>query len=341
MKLSQVGEFGIIEKIRRTAAVGRGVRLGIGDDAAWLQNFTSSCLVTADLLLENVHFNLKWTSLFDLGYKSLAVNISDIAAMGGVPAYAITSLGLPAAFGAEQVYEFYRGMNALARESAVSIVGGDTSVAESLLVSVCILGHAPYHPVSRGGARAGDDIYVTGTVGDAALGLELLKRKSPALSRAEAAYLLKRHHRPTPRTGAGVLLARSRLAAAMIDVSDGLLQDLGHVCKASGVGAVICEESLPRSSGYRALAEDSRWALCGGEDYELLFCARRRVRAAIERLSKQAGVRITRIGACVRRAEGINVLDRRGRKVKMPALGYDHFRAAHTGAARSRNRPIN
>src|ERR687896_301014 len=107
MKLRQLGEFGLIEKIRRAAFVSRGVKIGIGDDAAWLKNLSSSCLVTADLLLEDVHFNLKWTSLFDLGYKSLAVNMSDIAAMGGVPSYATVSLGVPVGFSAEQVYEFY------------------------------------------------------------------------------------------------------------------------------------------------------------------------------------------------------------------------------------------
>lgn len=337
MKLSQLGEFGIIEKIRRSAHVGGGVRLGIGDDAAWLQNLTPSCLVTADLLLEDVHFNLKWTSLFDLGYKSLAVNMSDIAAMGGIPAYAIISLGIPARFGSERVYEFYRGMNALARESAVSIVGGDTSVAGSLLISVCLVGHAPYRPVSRRGAKENHDIYVTGTLGDAALGLELLKRKSPELRRAGTTYLLKRHHHPTPRTRVGVLLARKRLAAAMIDISDGLLQDLGHLCEASGIGAVIWEDCLPRSRGYRALADDNRWALSGGEDYELLFCARRPARAAIQRLAQQAGVRITRIGACVPVTEGMSVLDRHGRKVKPQPAGYDHFRGASSRLARRRS----
>ncbi len=338
MKLSQVGEFGIIEKIRRTAPIGRGVRLGIGDDAAWLDNLASSCLVTADLLLENVHFNLKWTSLFDLGYKSLAVNLSDIAAMGGVPAYALISLGMPASFGAEQVSELYRGINALARQSAVSIVGGDISIAGSLLISVCLIGYAPYRPVSRSGAKARDDIYVTGSLGDAALGLQLLKRKSAALRRAGAAYLVRRHHRPTPRTRAGILLARQRLAAAMIDVSDGLLQDLAHICKASGVGAVIWEESLPRSHGYRALADDSRWAISGGEDYELLFCARRRARAAVQRLSKRAGVRISRIGACVPSGEGVRVVDRGGKRIELPAGGHDHFRGGLPAAAQSRNR---
>jgi thiamine-monophosphate kinase len=323
MKLSQLGEFGLIERIRRAAPVGRGVRLGIGDDAAWVES--SSCLITADLLLEGIHFDLKWTSLFDLGFKSLAVNLSDIAAMGGVPAYATLSMGIPSSFSTDQVDEFYRGMNFLARKSDVSIVGGDTSVARSLLISVCLLGHAPYHPISRRGAKVGDDIYVTGTLGDAALALELLKSKSPALRHSAASYLLKRHHQPNARCRAGVLLARKKLAAAMIDVSDGLLQDLGHICKASGVGAVIWEEHLPMSRPYRALAGDSRWALSGGEDYELLFVARSHKRAAIQNLVKEAGVPITRIGACLRAKEGIQVLDRNSRNVKPPVRGHDHF----------------
>jgi thiamine-monophosphate kinase len=327
MKLSRLGEFALIEKIRRTAPSGRGVRLGIGDDAAWVESRSSSCLVTADLLLEGIHFDLKWTTLFDLGYKCLAVNLSDIAAMGGVPAYATVSLGLPGCFRSEQVDEFYRGMNYLARRSAVAIVGGDTSIARSLLVSVCLMGHAPYRPITRRGARIGDDIYVTGTLGDSALALQLFKSKSSALHHSAAAYLLKRHHRPTARCRAGALLARAKLAAAMIDVSDGLLQDLGHICKASGVGAVIWEENLPRSRSYRALAGDngSRWALSGGEDYELLFCARRRGRAAIQKLSTQAGVPMTRIGACVTAKQGVTVLDRNGRKVEPLAQGHDHF----------------
>ncbi len=329
MKLSQLGEFGLIEKIRRAAPVGRGVRLGIGDDAAWVD--CSSCLVTADLLLEGIHFNLKWTSLFDLGYKSLAVNLSDIAAMGGVPAYATLSVGIPGSFSTEQVDEFYRGLNFLARKNAVSIVGGDTSVAGSLLISVCLLGHAPYRPISRRHAKVGDDIYVTGTLGDAALALELLRGKSPALRHSAASYLLKRHHQPNARCRAGALLARKQLAAAMIDVSDGLLQDLGHICTASGVGAVIWEEHLPISRPYRALTSDSRWALSGGEDYELLFVARRHKRALIQSLVKDAGVPITRIGTCVRASQAIHVVDRNGRNVRPRARGHDHFSSRNTG----------
>jgi thiamine-monophosphate kinase len=335
MKLSQLGEFGLIEKIRRRAPAGRGVKLGIGDDAAWIKNAFSSSLVTTDLLLEGIHFDLKWTSLFDLGHKSLTVNLSDIAAMGGIPAYATVSLGIPPNFASARLDEFYRGMNALARKSTVSIIGGDTSVAGSLLISVCLIGHAPYRPISRQGAKVGDDIYVTGTVGDAALALELLRHRSPALRRSEAAYLLKRHHQPTARGSTGVLLARDKLAAAMIDVSDGLLQDLGHICKASSVGAILWEDHLPRSHHYLAMTADSGWALSGGEDYELLFCARRRGRAAIQNVAKQAGVPITRIGACVAAAQGISVLDRNGRKLQLFARGHDHFRQGNTGNQRA------
>jgi thiamine-monophosphate kinase len=327
MKLSQLGEFGLIDKIHRATRRGRGVRLGIGDDAAWVDCPSASCLATADLLLEGVHFNLKWTSLFDLGYKSLAVNLSDIAAMGGVPAYVIVSLGIPAHFRTEQIDEFYRGMNSLAWKCGVSLVGGDISVAGSLLVSVCVLGHAPHRPIPRHGAKVGDDIYVTGTLGDAALGLKLLKRKSAALRHPAAAFLLKRHHQPIARCRVGLLLARRKLAAAMIDISDGLLQDLGHICNASGIGAVIWEENLPLSRSYHALAgkKGSLLALCGGEDYELLFCARRPRRAAIQALARSARVPITRIGACVTKKEGITVIDPLGKKRSLSVWGHDHF----------------
>ena len=327
MKLSRIGEFGLIDKIRRSAPIGRGVRLGIGDDAAWVDSPTKSWLVTADLLLEGIHFDLNWTSLFDLGHKSLAVNLSDIAAMGGVPAHAILSLGIPGRFGTEQIAEFYRGMNRLARESGVSVVGGDISVSRSLLVSVCLLGHAPHHPVTRKGATIGDDIYVTGTLGDAALALKLLRKKPSALSNPAGAFLLKRHHHPTARCRAGVILAQQRSAAAMIDVSDGLLQDLGHICKASGVGAVLWEESLPLSRPYRMLSRggSERLALFGGEDYELLFCARRRRRVEIQALARRAGISITRIGVCVAKRKGISVFDSKGSKVNVPVRGHDHF----------------
>src|SRR3954467_2123057 len=131
MKLSQLGEFGLIEGIRRKTPKGRGVRIGIGDDAAWVSNPTGSSLVTADLLIEGVHFDFNWTSMFDLGYKTLAVNLSDIAAMGGIPAYLVLSLGIPVGFDSKKIAEFYRGMRGLAAKSGVALIGSDTNVAQT------------------------------------------------------------------------------------------------------------------------------------------------------------------------------------------------------------------
>lgn len=328
MKLSRLGEFGLIEKVRRATPRGRGVLLGIGDDAAWVANPSRSSLVTADLLIEGIHFDLKWTSLFDLGYKTLAVNLSDIAAMGGMPAYLILSLGIPPAFDSGDIEEFYRGIRFLAAKHGVALVGGDTNAAKLLIISACVLGHAPHLPIRRSGAKAGDDIYVTGTLGDSALALKFLKSRSLRANRDTVRYLLSRHHRPTPRITAGALLARERLATAMIDVSDGLIQDLGHICKASGIGAKIWADKLPLSRAYRTLAgkAGTRYALSGGEDYELLFCARKRDRGRIEKLHTRAPVAITRIGTCDSGKNGIVVLDPAGNPIETRAAGHDHFK---------------
>lgn len=301
MKLSRLGEFGLIDRIQRRLPAGPGVRIGIGDDAAWIENKQGSSLVTADMLIEGVHFNLKWTSLVDLGFKSLAVNLSDIAAMGGVPAYAVLSLGLPREFDIAAIDDFYRGLGQIAGAHRVSVVGGDLSAAKVFTISVAVIGHPPRRPIRRAGAFLNDDIYVTGTLGDSALGLKLLQRGANTIRTKSAAYLLARHHRPTPRTSFGTTLGSSNLVTAMIDVSDGLLQDLGHICRASGVGAIVEREKLPLSEEYRKLTgnDGDRHALSGGEDYELLFCARPRSRLRVEELSRRAGVALTRIGRCV------------------------------------------
>jgi thiamine-monophosphate kinase len=327
MKLSQLGEFGLVRRIQRMLPSSRGVRIGIGDDAAWVENPSGTSLLTADLLIEGVHFDLKWTSFFELGYKSLAVNLSDIAAMGGVPAYAILSLGLPADLDSREVDEFYRGVMAITRSHGVTVAGGDTNSSKSLIVSVCVVGHAHHRPIRRSGAAVGDDIYVTGTLGDSALALSLLRHPSDRRRRKDVAELIERHCRPTPRVTAGALLAKHRLATAMIDISDGLVQDLAHLCQASGTGAVIRADDLPLSAAYRALAgkAGTRHALSGGEDYELLFCARKKHRARVEKLHGPAGVRITRIGSCVEARRGIVVMDSSNNPVATARQGHDHF----------------
>ncbi len=328
MKLSRLGEFGLIESIRRATPLGPGVRLGIGDDAAWVESRSGSLLVTSDLLIEGVHFNLEWTSLFALGYKAVAVNLSDIAAMGGKPSYLVLALGIPADFDSDKVYEFYRGVKSLCSKTGLALVGGDTNVSKFLIISVCVIGDAPYPPVRRSGAKLGNDIYVTGTLGDSALGFKLLQRRAKASDRRAFAYLVSRHHQPTPRLAVGALIARQHLATAMIDVSDGLLQDLGHICKASCVGAQISVAELPLSDAYRAVAgkDGVRHALSGGEDYELLFCARQRDRTRIKKLQKLIELPITRIGSCTSARRGITVLDNSGQRVSLLSKGYDHFK---------------
>src|SRR5262249_55853069 len=193
----------------------------------------------------------------------------------------VLSLGIPATFESQDVEEFYRGIRSLARKSGVAVVGGDTSVAKSWFISACLVGQVPHRPITRSGAQAGDDIYVTGTLGDSALGLKLLKKSSPKLTQRAAKFLLSRHHFPTARIRVGAKLAKEKLARAMIDISDGLLQDLGHICKASHVGVIVTEKNLPLSAAYRSLTghDGTGHALAGGEDYELLFCARRRDRS--------------------------------------------------------------
>ncbi len=328
MRLKELGEFGLIDRIQKATPRGRGVRLGIGDDAAWVTSRQNSILITSDLLIEGVHFNLKWTSFFDLGYKTLSVNLSDLAAMGGSPAYLVLSLGIPVDFKVEDVEDFYRGIKRLASQSGVALVGGDTSTSKFFFISAFLVGHAPYGAVTRSGAKVGDDLYVTGTIGDSSLGLDLLKTSKARTKGLEIAYLASRHRLPTARLKAGALLAKKRLARAMIDISDGLLEDLTHLCDASGTGAVIWEDALPLSRQYQHLTgwKEIRYVLTGGEDYELLFCIRARDRARLEKIRTRLGVPITRIGKCVPARHGITIVNAKGAPLPFPKMGYDHFK---------------
>src|SRR5690348_11328772 len=162
MEVSRLGEFALIERIRQFAAKNHKVLIGIGDDAACVRTQSKTSLITTDILIEGVDFKLKWTSLFDLGHKALAVNLSDIAAMGGVPDYVVLVLGMPRQFKSEHVEQFYKGFTSLAVEAKVALVGGDLSVAREFTIAACVFGHPATEPITRAGARQGNDIYVTG-----------------------------------------------------------------------------------------------------------------------------------------------------------------------------------
>ncbi|MBI3303305.1 MAG: thiamine-phosphate kinase [Deltaproteobacteria bacterium] len=302
--------------------------LGLGDDCAAVC-LSGTTLLTTDALIEEVHFRRSWTSLRTLGHKAFAVNASDIASMGGVPTFALLSLGLPAEFLVEELNEFFDGFVAEASVYGAVLVGGNMSAAPCLMISVTLLGKAPYGVVSRGGMRVGEGLYVTGTLGDAALGLRLLQQGEKSGSAVE------RFLRPSARLQAGQLLARRKLVGGMIDVSDGLLQDLGHLCAESHVGAVVEGHRLPLSQActdpstkLRAglvAGRDWELALSGGEDYELLFSAPMGRVRSLQRVTRESGCPITCIGRVVEKDKGIVVVDEAGRRCKIKGKGYDHF----------------
>ncbi len=331
MQLKRVGEFKLIDILaKQSAGCSSAVIRGIGDDAAVIQSGKSECLlVTTDMLTEGVHFRREYTSPYFLGRKSLAVNLSDIAAMGGEPRCHVVSLAVPPGFPLRYVKDLYRGMDSLAGQFGSDLVGGDTVAApEGLSLSITAIGTARTdRVVYRNGARPGDLVYVSGAVGDSFLGLQMLQITRQA-SRKNA--LVKKHLDPLPRIELGRDLARRGLASAMIDISDGLVADLRHVLEQSGAGAAIEAALLPLSKSYRkyctSLSGDLYSpALCGGEDYELLFTVRPGDAKKIARLAGKHGVSLTCIGEITPQAGTVTVLNERGRPMPLPEEGFTHF----------------
>ena len=311
------GEFDLIARIRARVATRADVVLGIGDDAALLAPPPGRQLVvTADTLNEGVHFP-RGTSPADVGWKALAVNLSDLASMGAEPAWCTLSLSLPQSDPA-WIEGFLDGFLDLAGQHGIALVGGDTTRGP-LSIAVTAMGLVePGRALRRDGARVGDEVWVTGTLGDAAGGLALLDREPVPALRA-------RLDRPTPRVAAGRALAG--IATACVDVSDGLLADLGHVCARSHVAAHLDVDALPASAALReAFGEADRIALqaSGGDDYELCFTAPADAGADIGAVSAQLGLRITRIGRIVA-GEGVHPVDAKSQPWSSPRRGYDHF----------------
>lgn len=311
------GEFDLIARIRARVATRADVVLGIGDDAALLAPPPGRQLVvTADTLNDGVHFP-RGTSPADVGWKALAVNLSDLASMGAEPAWCTLSLSLPQSDPA-WIEGFLDGFLDLAGQHGIALVGGDTTRGP-LSIAVTAMGLVePGRALRRDGARVGDEVWVTGTLGDAAGGLALLDREPVPALRA-------RLDRPTPRVAAGRALAG--IATACVDVSDGLLADLGHVCARSHVAARIDVDALPASAALReAFGEADRIALqaSGGDDYELCFTAPADAGADIDAVSAQLGLRFTRIGRIVA-GEGVHPVDAKSQPWSSPRRGYDHF----------------
>jgi thiamine-monophosphate kinase len=328
--LRRGGEFGLIDVLRRGAGVARGWRLGIGDDAAVLHPRRGHDLVTSvDALVEDVHFRWSTTDARSLGRKALAVNLSDIAAMGARPLGFLLSLTLPRDARPAQLRGLAAGLFAEARAVGCPLVGGDTTSGPVWMLSITAFGEVRSgRALRRDGARVGDRICVTGQLGGAALGFALLEAGRG--KRAESRAWVRRQLRPVARLRAGARLSASPFAHAAIDVSDGLAQDLGHVLRASGVGAVVDVARLPMPRGLREAAagrghDPLELALAGGEDYELLFCVSSRAPAP-DVLARRLECRVTEIGVVVPGRELRLVHE--GAPLSRASRGFDHFKTS-------------
>lgn len=299
------------------------VLLGIGDDCALLQPNTSQALAfSIDTLVEGIHFPAD-TDAYLVGYRALMVNVSDLAAMGATPAYFTLALTLPWSDEA-WLNDFAQGLSAVANMHSIFLIGGDTTRGP-LSITIQVIGTVqPAHALKRSGAKVGDAIYVTGTLGDAAAGLQIIQEEI-ACDETQANFLINRFYQPSARVNVGQALVES--ANSAIDISDGLLADLSHILKASGVGARVLIDAVPLSDELLSVMDKKsakQLALTAGDDYELCFTISKEQEHKLIDISKSTGVAITRIGD-ITNDLGLTCVDSDNRKVEFTSFGFRHF----------------
>jgi thiamine-monophosphate kinase len=312
-------EFAKIEWLKtrfELTAVSKRVVVGIGDDAAVIDFGNRPTIITVDTQVEGVHFRRDLISCRDLGYRAVVAAVSDVWAMAAMPSASVIALTLPASFPDEQFRELIEGIAEAARGTGAQVVGGNLSQGPSLSVTTTVFGLPAAESVTREGARPGDSIYVTGTLGSAALGLAILE--GAPVDPDRAAPFIERWRRPSTHGHAAKALAN--LATSAVDVSDGCLQDLQHLCTASAVGATLHADAIPTAPGYQATCEavgldPLLLALTGGEDYELIFSAPE---------SSDADALGTKIGE-ITRSPGVRVVDETGETIELDQTGFRHF----------------
>lgn len=332
MRLRDVGEVKIIESIHQRSRYLNDVVIPIGDDTAavswkkgWLQ------LLTTDLLVEGVHFLRERIRMKDLGYKSMAVNLSDIAAMGGIPRYALVSLGLPEDLKTSELRAFYDGMYELADAYCVDIVGGDVTTSPIIVINIALTGEVESHLVLRQNqARVGDLVAVTGELGGSAAGLAALLNPQLNLPPEVRNRVLSLHNRPCPRVDQGRLFARSRMVTAAKDISDGLSKEVLTVAHSSQQGVIIWADRIPILNETREVAarlniDPVNLALNGGEDYELLFTFSPTNLPHLQSIADQGNFSFTVIGEIVPENLGHHIIDSKGIRQPLKAKGYNHF----------------
>jgi thiamine-monophosphate kinase len=331
--MGSVGEFAFIDKIRESLKKKNpSVVLGVGDDAALFKPTAGHELVfTTDMLVEGRHFDFKWITPWQLGAKTMAVNLSDCAAMGARPTVAVVSLGVPKKFPVADMEAFYDGMKSWGESFGAQIVGGDTVGSDQFVVNIAMIGEVESgRALKRSGAKAGDALFVTGTLGDSAAGLYALQH-SATKGKETASLLIKRHLTPLPRFNVGRALSTQKLASSAIDISDGLSSEIHHLCEESGTGAEIHEEAMPLSPSLLHFCEENGlkpldFVLNGGEDYELLFTVSlTKISEVVRNLPAETGVACKSIGRMVPKAKGITLITRKGEKIPLKPKGFDHF----------------
>jgi len=334
VKLSEFGEFALIELIHDITGKFKNTKqsswqqllIGIGDDAAAWQGDSHIQLATTDSMVQGTHFDLNNITWEELGWKALAVNLSDIAAMGGTPKYALLSLALPGELEVENVAQFCHSVASLAAKFGVAIVGGNISTAPNIVINITVFGSAKTRSIlKRSTATPGEQIAVTGNLGLSAAGLKMFKEKI-SLDAQVAGILRKAHLQPVPKIKEGQILAQHGVKTA-IDISDGLIADLEHICEASKVGAKIKVVQLPVHPMVKANFPDyHELALYGGEDYELLFTADKNI---IVQVRKALNYPITIIGDIVEEGlpDRVTLLDHKGNTIPASNRGWEHFRS--------------
>lgn len=332
MKLSELGEFNLIKLLTKDLVCDpRSIIRGVGDDTAVLKTGAGVWLLfTTDMMVEGVHFSLSYSTWQQVGWKALAVNLSDIAAMGGRPTHSLVSLGIPYGLEPDALVELYAGLREAAKKYRVNIVGGDTvSSPRQLVINVVLLGEVEAgKAVYRSGARPGDRVYVTGTLGAPAAGLHLFKDSELSCSPEVEEYCRKAHTMPQPRVEAGSILAGCGISA-MDDISDGLASEMHEICDASGVGCIIREQDLPVDRRVRVVAgkagvDPLEWVLFGGEDLELVCTAGPDAEKKMKKALAGKDVKIRNVGEIT--ASGKVMLERyNGEVIALSRGGYDHF----------------
>ncbi len=336
MRIADIGEFALIERLHGLVAMERpDVIVGIGDDVAVLSvDGDQWLLATVDCQVEDVHFLRRAITPAQLGRRALAINLSDLAAIGGYPLFALVSLGLPNSLDVLWVEELYHGLGHEARQHGVAIVGGNmTRSPGGIWVDVTVLGRVRRDEVIlRSGARPGDLVLVTGQLGAAAAGLQLLLDPELTHVVGDPEPALTRHFTPTPRLAEAAVIARSRQATAMIDLSDGLSSDIGHICEQSGVGVRLWAAALPIAPAARAIAAargEPPWniALAGGEDYELCFTAPPDAAASLAAaIQEQTGALVTVVGEILPAEAGRWMRLPEGDAIPLAPRGWEHFK---------------